>query len=233
VFAPLRRLGLLALRVRRLVPGLAAAAQVQAWGGVFNRYIPSEHSSYYDTSGSYYNLMTDSQHSVEEPQPRVLAKQVQELLQEEAAAESDPCHQRKCTANEHCCDGTVCVDTTNGVTGNCLPVFGKKDGESCYMDTDCETGYVCEASRCQVPAPGVGQFGDECRESSDCNIHKGLCCRLTRRQRMQPKKLCTYFTDADVCIGHVASNQVKRIMDHTAGEKRMSAHPDHGYLKYK
>ena len=45
------------------------------------------------------------------------------------------------------------------VTGNCLPVFGKKDGESCYMDTDCETGYVCEASRCQVPAPGVGQFG--------------------------------------------------------------------------
>ena len=45
------------------------------------------------------------------------------------------------------------------MTGNCLPVFGKKDGESCYMDTDCETGYVCEASRCQVPAPGVGQFG--------------------------------------------------------------------------
>ena len=31
--------------------------------------------------------------------------------------------------------------------------------------------------------------GDECRESSDCNIHKGLCCRLTRRQRMQPKKV--------------------------------------------
>ena len=34
----------------------------------------------------------------------------------QAAAESDPCHQRKCTANEHCCDGTVCVDTTNGGT---------------------------------------------------------------------------------------------------------------------
>ena len=75
--------------------------------------------------------------------------------------------------------------------------------------------------------------GDECRESGDCNIHKGLCCRLTRRQRMQPKKvsrekmmpetfehkpllcplmqLCTYFTDTDVCIGPVASNQVKII----------------------
>ena len=32
----------------------------------------------------------------------------------QAAAESDPCHQRKCTSNEHCCDGMVCVDTSNG-----------------------------------------------------------------------------------------------------------------------
>ena len=45
------------------------------------------------------------------------------------------------------------------VTGNCLPVFGKKAGENCYMDADCETGYVCQDSMCQVPAPGVGQFG--------------------------------------------------------------------------
>ena len=45
------------------------------------------------------------------------------------------------------------------VTGNCLPVFGKKAGETCYMDADCETGYVCQDSMCQVPAPGVGQFG--------------------------------------------------------------------------
>ena len=26
------------------------------------------------------------------------------------------------------------------VTGTCLPVFGKKEGEVCYRDTDCETG---------------------------------------------------------------------------------------------
>ena len=26
------------------------------------------------------------------------------------------------------------------VTGTCLPVFGKKEGEICYRDTDCETG---------------------------------------------------------------------------------------------
>jgi len=218
-------------RISYFICFVFAASNVQAWGGVFNRYIPSEHSSYYDNSGSYYNLMTDSKHNVEEP--RVVEKQIEQLLEDEAAAKTDPCHARKCTSNEHCCDGTVCVDTSSGVTGSCLPVFGKKAGEACYMDADCETGYVCQDSVCMVPAPGDGQFGDECRESSDCNIHKGLCCRLTRRQRMQPKKLCTYFTDADVCIGPVASHQVKRIMEHTAGEKRMSAHPDHEYLRYK
>ena len=45
------------------------------------RYIPSEHSSYYDNSGSYYNLMTDSKHNVEEP--RVVEKQIEQLLEEE------------------------------------------------------------------------------------------------------------------------------------------------------
>ena len=78
----------------------------------------------------------------------------------QAAAETDPCHARKCTSNEHCCDGTVCVDTSSGVTGSCLPVFGKKAGEACYMDADCETGYVCQDSVCMVPAPGIGQFGE-------------------------------------------------------------------------
>ena len=75
------------------------------------------------------------------------------------------------------------------VTGSCLPVFGKKSGENCYQDADCETGYVCVDDTCSEPAPGVGKFGEECRESSDCNIHQGLCCRLTRRPRMQPKKV--------------------------------------------
>jgi len=58
---------------------LIAVSSVQAWGGVFNRYVPSKHSSYYDTSGSYYNLMTDSKHTVEEP--RVVEKQIEELLE--------------------------------------------------------------------------------------------------------------------------------------------------------
>ena len=49
-------------------------------GNLF-RYIPSEHSSYYDNSGSYYNLMTESKHNVEEP--RVVEKQIEQLLEEE------------------------------------------------------------------------------------------------------------------------------------------------------
>ena len=54
------------------------------------------------------------------------------------------------------------MDTSSGVTGSCLPVFGKKAGEACYMDADCETGYVCQDSVCMVPAPGDGQFGEFC-----------------------------------------------------------------------
>ena len=34
--------------------------------------------------------------------------------QDSGPAASDPCHGKKCTSNEHCCDGTVCVDTANG-----------------------------------------------------------------------------------------------------------------------
>ena len=49
------------------------------------------------------------------------------------------------------------------VTGTCLPMFGKKEGEDCYMDSDCETGYVCEVfegnRQCMEPRPGVAKFG--------------------------------------------------------------------------
>ena len=46
------------------------------------------------------------------------------------------------------------------VTGSCLPVFGKKSGENCYQDADCETGYVCVDDTCSEPAPGLGKFGE-------------------------------------------------------------------------
>ena len=31
--------------------------------------------------------------------------------------------------------------------------------------------------------------GEDCRTSSDCDIRRGLCCKLQRRARSQPKKV--------------------------------------------
>ena len=35
--------------------------------------------------------------------------------------------------------------------------------------------------------------GEECRTSSECNGSKGLCCKLIRRARSQPKKVRNSF----------------------------------------
>ena len=45
-------------------------------------------------------------------------------------------------------------------------------------------------------------------------------------------QICTYFTDPLMCVGPVASAHVRRGgMEHTAGEKRVSGHPDYHHLK--
>merc|ERR1711860_446428 len=144
-----------------------------------------------------------------------------------------------------------------GMMGRCLPVYGKKQGENCNRDTDCESGFVCldsSAGRtCQTPLPGDKGLGEDCRTSSDCNIGKGLCCKLHRRARSQPKKvrtfvlltkpwvfhvflpsfqICSYFSDPMMCLGPVAADQVLTAVEHTAGEKRLSAHPD-DFLRMK
>jgi hypothetical protein len=94
------------------------------------RYNPA--AANYDTSGGYYNMLTKSEQEVEEPGPRVLEAPIQELLRAEvglalflsllqAEEDDDPCHQRKCTSNEHCCDGHVCVDTHNSGGSSARP----------------------------------------------------------------------------------------------------------------
>merc|ERR1712126_669815 len=128
-------------RLHSLVIVLVVATTVKGWGAMFNRYNLSMLSSY-DTSGGYYNMLTKSEQGVEEPRARVVEAPIQELFRAEKDGDDDPCR-RKCTSNEHCCEGHVCVDTQNSVTGSCLPVFGKKEGEVCYRDNDCETGYLC------------------------------------------------------------------------------------------
>ncbi len=45
------------------------------------------------------------------------------------------------------------------------------------------------------------------------------------------EQICAYFTSPSVCIGPVAANQVRDRIEHTAGEKRMSGHPDYHHLR--
>ena len=45
-------------------------------------------------------------------------------------------------------------------------------------------------------------------------------------------QICSYFTDPMMCIGPVATNQVMTSPEHTAGEKRLSGHPD-DFLRMK
>jgi len=211
---------------------LVLVGSCRGFGGLFNRFNPTQLANL-GYGGNYYSLYTDSKNEVEEP--KVIEQPLEKLLEE---VEEDPCQARKCTANEHCCEGHVCVDTQIDFTGTCMPMWGKKQGEVCFRDNDCETGFVCMESamgamECQEPTPGKAKYGEDCRDSSDCNIHKGLCCTLHRRARMQPKKLCTYFVDPQTCIGAVATHQVRNHVEHTAGEKRVSAHPDdYNNLRY-
>jgi len=213
---------------------ILTASSVRGWGALFNRFSPALVPAEQKT-GSYYNLYTDSKHVVEEP--KVLARKLEKLLPNEGSMlEEDPCYEKKCTSNENCCEGSVCIDMDIKTVGTCMPLYGRREGEMCMRNSDCETGYVCAEGemgmQCQEFIPGAGRFGDECGDSGDCNIHLGLCCRLQRRQKMQPKKLCTYFTATDVCIGKVAHNQVRRTIEYTANEKRRSAHPDHEFFNY-
>ncbi|CAB4053970.1 Prohormone-3,ITG-like peptide [Lepeophtheirus salmonis] len=204
------------------------SSSVSAWGGLFNRFNPSLLNSF---GGGGLGGYGKEIFNVAQKMPR------DEAIKEEMELDvKDPCSGRKCTANEHCCDGNVCVDAEENM-GICLPIWGKKQGEVCYRDNDCESGFVCLDSAngfrsCQAPIPGDAKLGEDCRTSSDCNINRGLCCKLQRRARSQPKKVCTYFMDPDTCIGPVATSQVLSAIEHTAGEKRISGHPD-DFLRLK
>lgn len=211
---------------------------VWAWGGLYNRFNPSMLSNMgYGGHGSNYGREL---FGVAEKNNGELGNTIEEVLEEEAALAAakesarriqmdESCNGRTCTANEHCCEAQVCVDTDE-TTGTCLPIWGKKQGEICFKDNDCESGFLCLEENgqrsCQTPVPGQQGLGEDCNTSSECNIHKGLCCKLHRRAKSRPKKICSYFTDSQTCVGPVASNQMMTAMEHTAGEKRLSGHPD-------
>lgn len=204
---------------------LLSSSQVHAWGGLFNRFNPSMLSNlgYGGAGGGYGKELYSVAKSSGEPNA------LDEILDEESKAEvSAECSGKMCTANEHCCKGHVCVDNDE-TTGTCLPVWGNKMGEYCHRDQDCESSFICVDRTCQSPAPGKLMLGENCRTSSECNVGKGLCCKLQRRARSQPTKICSYFVDPANCLGPVAARPVTG-RDFTAGEKRIASHPD--YIRY-
>lgn len=66
--------------------------------------------------------------------------------------------------------------TYPSVIGNCLFAYGRKLGELCRRDADCESGLVCDvsavggASVCRAPMVIAKQYAEDCATSSDCDI---------------------------------------------------------------
>lgn len=62
--------------------------------------------------------------------------------------------------------------------GYCLYYYGRKLGELCRRDADCESGLVCDTSAsngvsvCRAPIAIAKQYGEECTTSTDCDISR-------------------------------------------------------------
>lgn len=189
--------------------------RANAWGGLFNRFSPEMLANMgYGGHGNYIQRNAELDDGV--------------LEEYVAEGEEDPCYGRRCTANEHCCAGSVCIDV-DGVIGTCVFAYGRRVGELCRRDSDCESGLVCADAEqgvstrvCRPPVHQDKQYSESCNMSSECDISRGLCCQLQRRHRQAPRKVCSYFKDPLVCIGPVASDQIKNSIQHTAGEKRLT-----------
>ncbi|XP_011150602.1 ITG-like peptide isoform X1 [Harpegnathos saltator] len=193
---------------------------VEAWGGLFNRFSPEMLSNLgYGGHGSYMNRPGLLQQS--------LSDGYNGMYGEGAEPTEEPCYERKCAYNEHCCPGTICMNP-DGVIGTCVDDLGMKQGELCRRDNDCETGLMCQqipgrdARSCQPPLTSNKLYNEECNMSNECDISRGLCCQLQRRHRQTPRKVCSYFKDPLVCIGPVATDQIKSVIQYTSGEKRIT-----------
>ncbi|KAF4532058.1 hypothetical protein B566_EDAN016130 [Ephemera danica] len=129
---------------------LMAPRYAHAWGGLFNRFSPEMLSNlgYGGRAGPYR-----SQPFLQSPV---------EVLEELREDDDEPCYGKKCTANEHCCPGSVCV-YVDGIVGSCLFAYGLQQGELCRRDNDCETGLLCadaggEPRTCQPPSRTNKQY---------------------------------------------------------------------------
>ncbi|XP_044744944.1 prohormone-3 isoform X1 [Coccinella septempunctata] len=194
---------------------LVGQQTAHAWGGLFNRFSPEMLANMgYGGHGGFIQRAGEGDEGI--------------LEEYSSDVDEEPCYGKRCTANEHCCPGSVCVDV-DGVVGSCLFAYGRRVGELCRRDTDCESGLVCAEAEpgtmtrvCRPPVHQEKQYSELCNMSSECDISRGLCCQLQRRHRQAPRKVCSYFKDPLVCIGPVATDQIKNSVQHTAGEKRLT-----------
>ncbi|ROT73169.1 hypothetical protein C7M84_008397 [Penaeus vannamei] len=123
----------------------------------------------------------------------VSREQLMEALLSEEILEEQGCEGRRCTANEHCCGGHVCVDF-DGASGTCLSSMGQREGAECRSDSECAAGLLCDMGSC-VQFQGKKRYNEPCSVSTECEIGRGLCCQVVRRHRQAPKTLCGYFKD--------------------------------------
>nr|XP_045588617.1 prohormone-3-like [Procambarus clarkii] len=148
------------------------------------------------------------------------------LLGGEEVLEDQLCEGRRCTANEQCCGGHICVEF-DGASGTCMNSMGQREGSACVSDNECSSGLICDLGAC-VQILGKKRYNEPCTVSSECEVGRGLCCQVVRRHRQAPKTLCGYFKDPMICIGRVAADQVEHMMEHTKGEKRLTG-KNHDY----
>ncbi|XP_063864817.1 ITG-like peptide isoform X2 [Scylla paramamosain] len=142
------------------------------------------------------------------------------LLGGEELLEEQLCEGRRCTANEQCCSGHLCVEF-DGASGTCMSAAAQREGSECVGDSECGAGMYCDLGAC-VPFQGKKRYNEPCSLSSECEIERGLCCQLVRRHRQAPKTLCGYFKDPMICLGHVNTDQVQHVVQYTKGEKRLT-----------
>ncbi|XP_047492254.1 ITG-like peptide isoform X2 [Penaeus chinensis] len=194
----------------------------EGWGYIFSRFRPESQNNLGYGSAGYSGYNGPLAERLVSPR-----EQLMEALLSEEILEEQGCEGRRCTANEHCCGGHVCVDF-DGASGTCLSSVGQREGAECRSDSECAAGLLCDMGSC-VQFQGKKRYNEPCSVSTECEIGRGLCCQVVRRHRQAPKTLCGYFKDPMICIGHVATDQVQHIVEHTDGEKRLTG-KTHDYV---
>ncbi|XP_063370959.1 ITG-like peptide [Cydia amplana] len=208
-----------------IVCGLAT---VHCWGGLFNRFSSDMLANLGYGRGPYRHYAYGQDVPPEEAYAEALeGNRIDDVLDEPAH-----CYSAPCSTNGECCRGLMCLETEDG--GRCLPAFaGRKLGEICNRENQCEAGLVCEEvvpgemHVCRPPTSGRKQYNEDCNASSECDITRGLCCVMQRRHRQKARKSCGYFKEPLVCIGPVATDQIREFVQHTAGEKRIGVYRLH------